>query len=60
MNKWKKWRRIWERAGREAETRERPGRGRIFQTFPKWDPGSFQEEATAVVTGKILNVLIVR
>lgn len=60
MKEVKKDMRKGRQGGREAETRERPGRGRIFQTFPKWDPGSFQEEATTAVTGKILNVLIVR
>lgn len=48
---------------REAERQRQEmglGRGSILQTFPIWDPGSFQEEATAGVTGKILNVLIVR
>lgn len=47
------------KAGRQRQERGL-GRGRIFQMFPKWDPGSFQEEVTAVVTSKILNILIVR
>lgn len=46
-----------EREGREAgRLREERGleRGSIFQTFPKWDPGSFQKEAAPGLIGKFL------